>query len=472
MVFAIDVSGSMAVSTEVQGTPKLTQAQKKEIEDLRAFCDDGSDQNYGTRPGFYHASRLQFLQAAVDTELDKLQRDCPEARASLVTFGDEVIVHGDGRGDPVPVRGDRLSDLEALRSAGEAVAAAQPIKDSRDRIGTRLSNLREGGQTALGPALAVSLAMARSLPGSKIIIATDGLANRGVGKLDGGEDDSFYRALGEEARASGVAINVFSVKGENSRLEFLGICADMTGGRVTTADPAEMDFSGAVDEKIIATGVVLEIFLHESLALRGAERKTRREIGNVTTSSSVSLEFNVRPDYDTSQLTEMPFQVQVRYTRLDGAVCLRVLTEAVPVTGSRAVAEEAANVGVLGINAVQQSAKLASRGKYERAQQWSHSHDHLMRRIVKSSSATPQSREVMDQYANFVATSAPLVTGLNQAMEEEEECNLRFESDEDRDSANSSEERESRRYKSRKSVRRDGLSETVFANKKMSFKKH
>ena len=65
-------------------------------------------------------------------------------------------------------------------------------------------SLEENGQTALGPALLLSVLLASRVPGSKVhhracvdtykimcvhhkqvIICTDGLANRGVGSLDG-----------------------------------------------------------------------------------------------------------------------------------------------------------------------------------------------------------------------------------------------------------------------------------------------
>ena len=68
-------------------------------------------------------------------------------------------------------------------------------------------SLEEKGQTALGPALLLSVLLAGQVPGSKVhhracvdtykiqivmcvhrkqvIICTDGLANRGVGSLDG-----------------------------------------------------------------------------------------------------------------------------------------------------------------------------------------------------------------------------------------------------------------------------------------------
>ena len=68
-------------------------------------------------------------------------------------------------------------------------------------------SLEEGGQTALGPALLVAVAMACQVQGSKVIICTDGMANVGLGCLDIGDSDDvvydnasvFYTQVGQMA---------------------------------------------------------------------------------------------------------------------------------------------------------------------------------------------------------------------------------------------------------------------------------
>lgn len=73
------------------------------------------------------------------------------------------------------------------------------------------SSLDIQGMTALGPALLIAIAMAASKKGSKVIICTDGCANRGIGSLpenDADEEEisncrAEYRSFGEYARDSG-----------------------------------------------------------------------------------------------------------------------------------------------------------------------------------------------------------------------------------------------------------------------------
>lgn len=56
--------------------------------------------------------------------------------------------------------------------------------------------------------------------------------------------------------------------------------------------------------------------------------------------------------------------VQIRYTKLDGMKCIRIISREQKATRDREQAELAANVDVLGLNAVQKSAKIAQKGEY------------------------------------------------------------------------------------------------------------
>jgi hypothetical protein len=56
------------------------------------------------------------------------------------------------------------------------------------------------------------------------------------------------------------------------------------------------------------------------------------------------------------------------YTLPDGMKCLRVLTKQLEVTNDRKEAEKNMDFMVLGINAAQQSAKIAANGDYRKAQ--------------------------------------------------------------------------------------------------------
>ena len=73
--------------------------------------------------------------------------------------------------------------------------------------------VQTGGCTALGPAMLIAVSMACKVPGSKVIMCTDGCANSGVGALSGysssdtsqQEANEFYTEVADMARQKGYA---------------------------------------------------------------------------------------------------------------------------------------------------------------------------------------------------------------------------------------------------------------------------
>jgi len=90
-------------------------------------------------------------------------------------------------------------------------------------------DLQETGTTALGPAVATSIAMAaEGAAGSQVVICTDGLANIGLGAFEEANTDAekakvaeFYERIGEYAKNKGVTINLISIKGDDCNLDTL-----------------------------------------------------------------------------------------------------------------------------------------------------------------------------------------------------------------------------------------------------------
>lgn len=59
--------------------------------------------------------------------------------------------------------------------------------------------------------------------------------------------------------------------------------------------------------------------------------------------------------------------MQIRYRRKDGSKWMRVLSQSRQVTNDHKQVEEASNVAILGIAAVQRAAQLAKDGKLQEA---------------------------------------------------------------------------------------------------------
>lgn len=118
------------------------------------------------------------------------------------------------------------------------------IKETEKNLVKSLMSIEETGPTALGPAVATSIAMAaQGAPGSQVVICTDGLANVGLGAFDEAKTpeqtakvEEFYERVGVYAKSKGLTINIVSIIGDECNLESLSTLAELTGGNVERVD--------------------------------------------------------------------------------------------------------------------------------------------------------------------------------------------------------------------------------------------
>ena len=214
VIFCVDVSGSMCVSEPLPPGQRIKGGTQPGA-DVLAFAEGGHQRLPGEANTQY-VSRLQCVQAAVESQILALQAKNPNVRVALVTFSSEVTVFGDGSTPPCVIAGDRLSNKAELESL--EFSALKPISETAGALKQAVGKLEEGGSTALGPALCVSMAMLKDAkPGSKIVLCTDGLANTGVGAIEDcvsfDEVDAWYRVLATQAKESGMSISVVAIEG-------------------------------------------------------------------------------------------------------------------------------------------------------------------------------------------------------------------------------------------------------------------
>ncbi|CAF3395009.1 unnamed protein product [Rotaria sp. Silwood1] len=386
VIFLIDISGSMSSTTLVPGTFNLPNALR---EQERAAANFDGAPLIRQRNQTY-VSRLQGVQMAVDANLDKLVKDTPTRRAALLTFNHEITYYGDGtRDEPLVIRGDKLNSADDLirEAERELNKELKPVSQTKTNLTARVYDLEEGGQTALGPAVMFALNIAAQRKGSKIVICTDGLANRGLGSLETAQDERadeavkmealaegnrFYTGLTERAREKGISISVITLAGTACLLPVIGQMADGTSGNVTIVDLLNIrdEFASILEQKVIATNVEATLIVHRGLYIRDPDNpdgkldKIKRDIGNVTKQTEVSFEFGIRNkqelkdkyNIDLDEIRQLPFQVQVIYTTTDGSKALRVLTQLKETTENREIAEVNAYRGVIADNHIRSTA--------------------------------------------------------------------------------------------------------------------
>lgn len=120
---------------------------------------------------------------------------------SFVTFNNEVTYISDSA-ESCTITGDKLNSWKELQLIGASLGATKSVKETKADLLKKLWNLEEGGSTALGPALLLGITVAGGRPRSKVILCTDGLANTGIGSLEGKKADytPFYTELAEQVR--------------------------------------------------------------------------------------------------------------------------------------------------------------------------------------------------------------------------------------------------------------------------------
>lgn len=205
IIYCIDISGSMSVTTSIPGNISLPTDKSRKQKDKAIYGEyyQESREEQGSRR---YISRLEAVQAAIADNLDKLKNESPNKRVGLVAFNDQVHVYGDGAKDPTVLSDTILESKEKIEKKAQEVNELLPINKTFEKLYDKLISLEEGGATALGPAILYSIRVASRRQGSRVILCTDGLANKGVGSLEDSnyqESVKFYYELGNYAVEKG-----------------------------------------------------------------------------------------------------------------------------------------------------------------------------------------------------------------------------------------------------------------------------
>uniref|UniRef100_A0A8C6LP92 Si:dkey-9k7.3 n=1 Tax=Nothobranchius furzeri TaxID=105023 RepID=A0A8C6LP92_NOTFU len=359
VVFCVDISGSMCVTTEVSGShPRM----------IVLF--------------------LQGVQDALQKTLTSMLQHTPHRRVALVTFNDEVVIYGDGTRTPLTLRDWALLDYDHIWQQATAYRIPHCIAETHHHLIQRVKELMEHGATALGSAALAAVAMASRYPGSKVVLCTDGRANIGLGDLEQPPHPSspaqtpfFYRQLALQAVEKGVIISVMTFKGTDCCLADIGRLADATGGRV---------------------GFMYFPYETES-------NKLVREIGNVTRGLEITFQFAVKPDVIEVflQKNTLPFQLQLNFKTRDQQRVTRVLTEQRPVTTTSRILVGKLNIAVLDVHCAQLCASLTMEGRVQEAQnQLQAQQDLKLRPIQKQENIYGNWMETMTTICDDITTGS------------------------------------------------------------------
>eukprot|EP00026_Physarum_polycephalum_P001882 Phypoly_transcript_01885.p1 GENE.Phypoly_transcript_01885~~Phypoly_transcript_01885.p1 ORF type:complete len:979 (+),score=188.07 Phypoly_transcript_01885:120-3056(+) len=404
VVFVLDISGSMSVTTEIPKGHGLVKIR-------------------GVPPNTQHISRMQCMQAAVDMQLEEIYKQHPKKRVVLITFSNEVTIIGDGvTTTPFKVAPSDLHRYATLIEIGQkfSVASIKPVHETREELSRRVFALENEGSTALGPALTIAAAIAAQSASSEVIVSTDGESNMGVGMTTKtGGDVAHYRKIGNYALEHGTTISVIGIEGADCGVTTLAVASEMTAGVVTVVKPLELQrqMRMILDNPVQAMETNVFAFIHPQLSftsagtpVNGAPHKTEVFVGNVNNETDLTFEYQLKNKDQT--IDKYPVQVQVMYTKPDTSKLMRVFTFSMPTTRDRRHAESVADVSVISLNALQQSSKLAQTGQHSAARDYLHSVQRLLQAIITQNQDTPSYNVFCEEYSNFITICEGLETEL------------------------------------------------------------
>jgi hypothetical protein len=402
-----------------------------------------------------YVSRLQCVQAAVSQQVENLAREHPNKRVAIVTFASDVTVHLPGSSQQV-IAGDKLGDYQSLLSSSAQLVSSCKlcVKESKQELLKIIQGLTESGSTALGPALLVSIGLAGSVAGSSVVLCTDGVANVGLGSLEDYRAENaathpapaFYLGAAGEALQRGVSVSIVTIKGTSTNLELIAKVAASTQGMTDIVDPLKLDqnFNFILQNAVVATEVTAKMFVHNALFIRNQSQNSSVSevpVGNVARESAITFEYGVNPMKESpANFKELPFQIQISYTRLDGAKCMRILSRKEEVTTKREEAESNMNVNVVGMFVQQTAANLASEGNYTKARMKQKS---AMRMVKRNMDVIVQDERKSEQLQEWTKGASKLNKVLKRGKVAEKKKGINYDSASDDDSDKEAEEEDS-----------------------------
>ncbi|KAI3378513.1 hypothetical protein SNEBB_004098 [Seison nebaliae] len=291
-----------------------------------------------------HITLLEAVKQMAKKAIEKEFKEHPENIVTLITFSTEVKYFSDFT-KPVSRNGN-IMNKDCWKKFVLEQPAPLPIKDTFEKINKSLDDLYFEEYTALGNGLLAGVYVASEVPGSRVVLLTDGYANIGLGK---NLEESFFSEVGQLAKDNGVMIDLLSVKGCNCKIAAIGHCALMTEGDIRAFDPKNKnanDFADLLTISQLATNVQLKCFTNKRCRMIDAideeERTAIREQGNVTALTVDTFEFEIIDGEDEKE--ELPFQLQIKYRTNNGAIYKRIISRSQKITKDPEIHQRVGNI--------------------------------------------------------------------------------------------------------------------------------
>ena len=299
--------------------------------------------------GSMAGANLAAVKRSLSTSIESLAANSPDTMFGLIEFESSVIARNLETGAPVELPHDSFASLDAIMDSTKKLLDGIKLVNigkNADKLKSHVKALRDQGGTALGPAMAMAYVIAKHRNVGRIVLLTDGLANEGIGALEGYQvtpANTFYEDLGRRFLDLGAAVDVVGIaSGAGMELKTLGFLPEATGGQMYYVTPNELDrsiaeLSGA---SLLGRDVEVKLLTPKGVKVKDASGVSRAVVDQLKKSNESKigvvgedheLYFEIEPEAEIDA-PEVPIQVQVAYTDEEGARRVRAVTTKLKVT--------------------------------------------------------------------------------------------------------------------------------------------
>ncbi len=293
--------------------------------------------------GSMSGANLAAVKRSLNTSIDSLAANAPDTMFGLIEFESTVVSRNLETGEAIQLPHESFANLDAIMESTKKLLdniKLVNVGKNPDKIKGHVQALRDQGGTALGPAAAMAYVISKHRDVGRIVLLTDGLANEGIGALEGYQvtpANKYYEDLGKMFLDIGAAVDVVGIaSGRGMELKTLDLLPEATGGQMYFVTPNELDrsLSELAGATMLGRDVEVRLVTPPGVTIKDASGVSRAVVETLKKESHSKigvvgedheLYFEIAPEKEI-KVPEVPIQVQVAYTDEAGARRVRVVT--------------------------------------------------------------------------------------------------------------------------------------------------
>ncbi len=303
--------------------------------------------------GSMAGANLAAVKRSLNTSIDSLAANSPDTLFGLIEFESTVLSRNMETGEAIELPVNSFHSLDMIMDSAKKLLdriKMVPVGKNSAKLKKHVKALRNQGGTALGPAVGMAYILAKHRNVDRVVLLTDGLANEGIGALEGYQvtpASKYYENMGQMYREIGTALDVVGIASiSGMELKTLGLLPEATGGQMYYVKPNELDrsLSDLAGASLLGRDVEVKLITPLGVKIKDAsgvsraviedfQKRSEGKIGVV--GENHELYFHVEPEGEL-KVEEIPVQVQVTYTDEEGARRVRAVTTKLKVTKKEA----------------------------------------------------------------------------------------------------------------------------------------